>query len=149
LTPRTLQERKLDALAKLEIGSDLWIATSAPGGAPYLVPLSFAWNGELVTIATPRSMPTMQNLLVSRSARIALGDTRDVVMLDVVLDRVASVAETPVELRDRYAAQAGWSPSDAAGDYLYALLRPERIQVWREADELPGRTVMRRGSWAV
>jgi hypothetical protein len=27
------------------------------------------------------------------------------------------------------------------------VLRPLRIQAWREVDELPGRTLMRGGAW--
>jgi hypothetical protein len=27
------------------------------------------------------------------------------------------------------------------------VLRPERIQAWREADEIAGRTLMRDGAW--
>jgi len=29
------------------------------------------------------------------------------------------------------------------------LLRPDRVQAWREADEIAGRTIMRAGDWLV
>ena len=31
--------------------------------------------------------------------------------------------------------------------YVFVRLRPIRIQAWREADELAGRTIMRDGEW--
>jgi hypothetical protein len=30
---------------------------------------------------------------------------------------------------------------------VYVVLRPERIQAWRERNELSGRTLMRAGRW--
>ena len=32
---------------------DVWVATASTDGAPYLVPLSFDWDGEAVLLATP------------------------------------------------------------------------------------------------
>lgn len=48
----------------------------------------------------------------------------------------------------RTPAQADWDPRTSAG-YVYFVLRPERIQAWREADETVGRTLMRDGIWLV
>ncbi len=33
--------------------------------------------------------------------------------------------------------------------YLYFHIRPQRVQAWREVNELPGRELMRNGHWAV
>jgi hypothetical protein len=46
-----------------------------------------------------------------------------------------------------YRERTGWVPGSDGGDYVYILLRPVRIQVWREVDEIAGRTVMRDGTW--
>ena len=51
------------------------------------------------------------------------------------------------ELADLYAGQADWDPRSVAGDLEYLVVRPIRIQVWREANEIVGRTVMRAGAW--
>ena len=51
-------------------------------------------------------------------------------------------------LGEAYAAQADWDPRDSAG-YVFFVLRPVRVQAWREADELAGRTLMRDGAWLV
>ena len=47
-----------------------------------------------------------------------------------------------------YAAQADWDPRLSAG-YVFFVLRPVRVQAWREANEIAGRTLMRDGSWLV
>ena len=51
------------------------------------------------------------------------------------------------DLAERYAAQAEWDPRVAGAGYLFLVLRPERIQAWREANEIAGRTLMRAGTW--
>ena len=72
---------------------------------------------------------------------------RNVVMLDAVLDKSVDVADSGA-LGDAYAAQADWDPRGSQG-YLFLVLRPVRIQAWREVDEIPGRTLMRDGAWLV
>ena len=55
--------------------------------------------------------------------------------------------EMPPDLAAAYVAQAGWDPRTAGEGQVYLLLRPDRIQAWRESNELRGRTVMRSGEW--
>ena len=44
---RSAAQRKQDTLARLERDVDAWIATANEGsGTPYLVPLSFWWDGR-------------------------------------------------------------------------------------------------------
>jgi hypothetical protein len=52
------------------------------------------------------------------------------------------------ELGEAYAAQADWDPRTSSG-YVFLVLRPVRIQAWRESDEIAGRTLMRDGAWVV
>ncbi|HYF72806.1 MAG TPA: hypothetical protein VD864_08285 [Nocardioides sp.] len=68
-------------------------------------------------------------------------------MVDAVLERAVPTAEAGA-LGEAYAAQADWDPRGSAG-YVYLVLRPERVQAWREADEIAGRTLMRDGAWLV
>ncbi len=43
--PRTSEQRKHDALSRLEHDIDAWVSTAdAESGTPYLVPLSFLWT---------------------------------------------------------------------------------------------------------
>jgi hypothetical protein len=132
---------------------DVWVASAAvsDSGAAhaYLVPLSLAWIDERVVIALESDSRTARNLTAHGSGRLALGSTRDVVIIDAVLDQAISREDVPDALAVHYADQAEWDPRTERGHYVYLVLRPERIQAWREANELPGRTLMRAGAWLV
>lgn len=146
--PRDAATRKADTLrlwAQPEV--DVWVATASPEGDAHLVPLSLAWVGERFVLAVQESARTARELRASGRARLAVGPTRDVTMIDAVLEREVSVPEDP-DLGAAYAAQADWDPRRADG-YVFLVLRPERVQAWREADEIAGRTLMRHGSWLV
>jgi hypothetical protein len=143
---RDRAQRKTDTLAKLTAPeADVWVA-SAAADDPYLVPLSMAWLDERIVIALPASSRTARNITARGAARLALGPTRDVVMIDVRLDRVVQLSEEDT-LADGYAAQSDWDPREAGDDYVYMVLHPTRIQAWRESNELAGRTLMRNSEW--
>jgi hypothetical protein len=148
--PRPTAQRVADARALLRANhADVWVASASAGGSAHLVPLSFAWDGTDVIIALKEGSPTARNIVAAARARLGFGTTHDVVMVDAALVaqvRADDIADPRVE---RYAAQADWDPSrlDDRDEYVYLLLRPERIQVWRESNELAGRTVMRDGTW--
>jgi hypothetical protein len=140
--------RKADTLAKLqEVEADVWVATASPAGREYLVPLSYAWDGEHVILATEPGFVTARNISASGRARLGFGPTRDVVIVDAELAGSVETASAPAELADHYARQSGWDPRDEPAPYVYLLMRPVRIQAWREANELEGRTIMRDGVW--
>ena len=146
--PRDRVTRKTDTLAMLATPViDVWVATASPAGAPHLVPLSLAWADERVVIAVEGTSVTAANLTASGHARLAVGSTRDVVMIDARLERTVD-AEANEALGDAYAAQTDWDPREDAG-YVFYVLQPVRIQAWRESNELPGRTLMRDGRWLV
>ena len=125
---------------------DLWVASASPEGAPYLVPLSFDWDGEALLVATPRRSRTGRNLEATGRVRIGLGPTRDVTMIDADVE-VLEIAALPEDLADRFAARTGFDPRQLATPYRWFRIRPRRIQAWREADELAGRELMRDGRW--
>ncbi|MEV0174296.1 pyridoxamine 5'-phosphate oxidase family protein [Streptomyces sp. NPDC050803] len=146
---RPAKQRKLDTLHRLEHDEDVWVATAGPdGAAPYLVPLSFRWDGDTLLLATPAASPTGRNLKETGTARLGIGPTRDVVMIEG-----SAEAFTPAELSegeaDRFAAKTGFDPRELSTPYLYFRVRPQRIQAWREANELSGRELMRDGVWLV
>jgi hypothetical protein len=144
--PRTQQQRKQDALDRLERDIDAWVATADPGGGtPYLVPLSFLWDGEHILLATPSSSPTGRNLQAMGRVRLGIGPTRDLVLIEAT---VQAAGEIPDEVGDAFAAKTGFDPRQLAG-YLYFRLHPQRLQAWREANELEGRDLMRDGRWLV
>ena len=150
--PRTREQRRADTLAKLSTRAvDVWVATAGAdaGGhvTSYLVPLSLAWIDERVVLATEAGSVTARNILSQRHARLGLGPTRDVVMIDAELEQTYGLEEVAADLAQRYAMQADWDPRNSGAQMRFLVLRPQRIQAWREVNELPGRTLMRGGAW--
>ncbi len=146
--PRSKQQRKADTLARLSAPvADAWVATAGEDG-PYLVPFTLAWHEERLLLATSRTSPTVRNITAQGRARIGFGPTRDVVMIDALLEATLPAAEATAE-GSAYAAQNDWDPRTAGAAYVFLVLRPDRIQAWREENELPGRALMRNGTWLV
>lgn len=146
--PRSLEQRIADARVILsEVHTDVWVSSASADGRAHLVPLSFAWNGIDVFLAMEPDAVTTRNVLRGGRARLGFGRTRDVVMVDVALVESVAVPEASDEVADAYARQADWDPRVSGTQVVFVRLRPERIQVWRESDEIAGRTVMRDGAW--
>lgn len=146
---RPAKQRKQDTLHRLEHDEDVWVATAeVDGGVPYLVPLSFLWDGSTLLLATPANSPTGRNLQTTGRARLGVGPTRDVVMIEGTVDTLAP-AQLRQEEADRFAAKSGFDPRQITTPYLYFRVRPNRVQAWREANELDGRELMRDGEWLV
>jgi hypothetical protein len=149
MTPpaRTAQQRKADTLRRLENDVDTWLATADPAtGTPYLVPLSFLWNGTTVLISTPAASPTSRNLRATGRVRLGIGPTRDLVLIEGTVQAETAAAEIAAETGDAFAAKAGFDPRELSG-YAYFRIRPQRLQAWREANELAGRDLIRGGDW--
>ena len=147
--PRTRRQRKQDALRRLERDTDAWVATADAGsGTPYLVPLSFLWDGESLLVATPSASPTSRNLQATGKLRLGIGPTRDLVLIQATVQASVAAGEIPDEVGDAFAAKTGFDPRQLTG-YLYFRIHPQRLQAWREANELPGRDLMRDGQWVV
>ncbi|MFE7390586.1 pyridoxamine 5'-phosphate oxidase family protein [Streptomyces sp. NPDC057582] len=143
--PRGLEERLRDTRAKLESNVDLWVATPGSPGV-HLIPLSYLWEGTAFLISTPRASVTGRNLLADGQVRLGLGPTRDVVVVDGTAEPV-DIADLAPETADTFAAKTGFDPRELDEPYQYFLIRPRRIQAWREANELQGRDLMRDGRW--
>ena len=146
--PRAKEQRKADALERLAGDVDAWVATGGPGGTPYLVPLSFLWDGTTLLLATPTSSPTGRNLLATGRVRLGIGPTRDLVLVEGGVEATPA-AEVPAPVGDAFAAKTGFDPRALATPYTYFRVTPLTVQAWREADELAGRELMRDGRWVV
>ena len=145
---RTPEQRKQDTLERLAHDVDAWVATADPGsGSPYLVPLSFLWDGTTLLIATPASSPTSRNLQSTGKVRLGIGPTRDLVLIEGTVQPLA--AEISDAVGDAFAVKTGFDPRQLNTPYLYFRIHPQRIQAWREANELEGRELMRDGCWVV
>jgi hypothetical protein len=145
---RTAEQRKKDTLHRLEHDIDGWVSTTDGDGTPYLVPLSFLWDGATILLATPSTSPTGRNLRATGKVRLGLGTTRDVVLVEGTVDAVLphDLSEEEGEL---FAAKTEFDPRTLSRPYTWFRIHPRRVQAWREADELSGRDLMRDGEWLV
>jgi len=141
-TPRSAEQRKDDTLTRLASDVDAWIATADVAGNGYLLPLSFFWDGKGVIVATPHSSVTGRNLNRGGRVRVGVGELRDVTMID----GTAEVVEDE-RTKNAFAAKHGWDPRKERQDYAFFRIVPDRVQAWREVNELAGRTLMRNGDW--
>jgi Pyridoxamine 5'-phosphate oxidase len=146
--PRSHTRRRRDTEYRLIHDVDLWVASASPDGAPYLVPLSFDWDGEALLVATPRDSRTGRNLAATGLVRLGLGPTRDVTMIEGEV-QVLEIDALPRERGDHFAERTGFDPRTEAEPYRWFRISPRRMQAWREADELPDRELMRDGRWLV
>jgi len=108
--------------------------------------LSFDWDGASLLVATPTDSPTGRNLAATGVVRVALGDTRDVSMIDGDVE-VLEIDALTLEKGDRFATRTGFDPRALATPYRWFRITPRRIQAWREENELSGRELMRNGRW--
>ena len=119
----------------------------ADTGTPYLVPLSFLWDSTTLLIATPSASPTSRNLQATGRVRLGIGPTRDLVLIEGTA-RALATSDLSDELGDAFAAKTGFDPRRLT-DYRYFRIQPQRLQAWREANELTGRDLMRGGHWLI
>jgi hypothetical protein len=140
--PRARAQRRADTLALLHDEVDCWVASADEMGNAHLVPLSHYWDGESLVVATPRSSPTAKNLLRAGVARIGVGPTRDVVLVD---GRVTEGVDDATA--DAHSRHTGFDARAEPEDYVYLRVTPVEIRAWREAKELSGRLLMRNGAW--
>jgi hypothetical protein len=139
MEPRGREQRVRDTLTRLANDVDAWVATADPAtGAPYLVPLSFLWDGTTLLLATPATSPTGRNLVSTGRARIGVGTTRDVVMIEGTVEAYAAT-DIADDVAIAFAAKTGFDPRAEPVAYSFFRVRPLRVQAWREANELAGR----------
>ena len=122
--PRSRAERRRDTEHRLTHDIDVWVASASADGAPYLVPLSFDWDGEALLVATPTDSPTGRNLAATRAVRLALGHTRDVSMIEgdvevleidaLPQERVTGSLRAPASTRVRWPRRTAGSASPRA-----------------------------------
>jgi len=143
---RSLSQKKIDSLFHLEHDIDLWISSSSSKGDPYLVPLSFWWNGMSLFISTVLKNQTAQNIISTGKVRVALGHTRDVILItaSAILLEQSAIGECA----DAFTKKCGWDPREEKG-YRFFKLVPQKIEVWKELNEHADRLLMEDGKWLV
>lgn len=143
--PRSTEQRIRHVRYRLRNDIDAWFATASAHGVPHVIPLTFLWRRRRIFMATGENSVTVRNLSLRPQARLALGHTRDVVLIDGWATLIP-VGRLDPELRAAFAADTGW---DAGGDegYCFIEFEPEWIGAWREENEVANRDVMRKGNW--
>lgn len=144
--PRTLAQRLDDTRRRFETDVDVWVATADADGHPYLVPLSFRWDGTTFLLATHRNNPTARNLLAGGEVRLAFGATRDVVLVHGTVAVLEAAGLAPGEA-EAFAARTGFDPRAARPAYPWFRVTPVTVQAWREVNEIQGRDLMSDGRW--
>jgi hypothetical protein len=144
--PRARAQRRRDTEYRLPHDVDIWVASASEDGTPYLVPLSFDWDGDALLMATPTDSPTGRNLAASRTVRLGLGETRDVTMIEGDV-AVFEIDALPPDRADHFAARTGFDPRTLTTSYRWFRVSPLRIQAWREVNEIADRDLMRDGDW--
>lgn len=142
---RSRAQRRVDTVARLEDDRDIWVA-SADGGRAHLVPLSFAWDGARIILATPSDSPTARNAATNGSLRLGLGTTRDVTIFEVEVD-VVPCPTAGAALAELYSRRVGWDPREEEVEHSFLVTTPTTARAWRTVPELPGRAIMRAGQW--
>jgi hypothetical protein len=121
---RSRSRRKLDTLAKLRDQVDLWVASADETGRAHLIPMSYHWDDSTLTIATPRARRTGVNLLRAGWARVALGPTRDVVIIEG--PGGGDPIGTDVQREEAHARATGFDPRTLADEWIYLRITPAR-----------------------
>ncbi|MFI5707326.1 pyridoxamine 5'-phosphate oxidase family protein [Kribbella sp. NPDC051620] len=141
---RTPETRKSDTLRRLATDVDAWVATASADGTPYLMPLSFLWQDSTLLLSTARKNPTSLNLQATGQVHLALGETRDVILIWGTADLLDHL---PAPEAAAFAEKAGFDPRQS--NYPFFRVTPTRIQAWREVNEIPDRDLMLEGSWLI
>jgi hypothetical protein len=142
---RTTAERRADTLARLEGDADVWAATASED-LPHLVPLSLAWDGAQVIMATPAASPTARNAAASGHIRLGLGPSDDVTIIEAAV-QVVPCTGAPGPIARCYATRTGWDPREEDVLHVYLIAVPRTMQAWNSVAELTRRTIMRDGLW--
>jgi hypothetical protein len=142
---RSRVQRRADTVTRLETDVDIWVAT-AHGDQPHLIPLSFAWDGVRIILATPSGSPTARNAAVSGRIRLALGPPRDVTIFDAAT-AVVPCAAADADIANSFRRRVDWDPRDEEVEHSFLIATPTTARSWRSVPELTGRTLMREGQW--
>ena len=144
---RNPQQRCTDARARLEHNANVWLATASLEGTPHLIPLSLAWDGVHLLLATPTDSPTVNNALASGQVKATLDSADDVVLIDGSVE-VVDFDGADASMIATYVNRVGWNPADQDGAWSLLVVTPRTIRAWNGVGEIRGRTIMRGGRWS-
>ncbi|MEV3927522.1 pyridoxamine 5'-phosphate oxidase family protein [Actinomadura coerulea] len=112
--PRSLTERRAHARERLETGFQMWLATGSDGHGAHLIPVAYAWDGSALYTAAFAKSRTVANIKAHPQARIALGDTTDVIMIDTTASLI-DVPDIDADIAENYAKVSTAPPHPPGG----------------------------------
>lgn len=125
----------------------LWLGTTAPDGAPHLVPVWFTWDGSAFLVFSKPGAVKVRHIAAEPRVAIALGepdDDFDVQLVDAraeLLDRPTAELLPPALLA-KYGvemARIGLGADEYAATYSQAIrIVPTRFLPWRGRTWLSG-----------
>jgi hypothetical protein len=145
VTIRSTEQRVSDTLGLFDKEIDAWVASASDNGKAHLIPLSFHWTGTQFFMALPARSVTARNLDRAGWARIAIGPTRDVVIVEGKVEIVRPPLDDP--RWEQHAVGSGFDARAEDSSYKLLILTPKMVQAWRTPAELSGRQIMRDGEW--
>jgi hypothetical protein len=89
-----------------------------------------------LTVATPRASRTARNIVRAGWARVALGPSRDVVIIEGPVEAIP--IGTDARLEDAHAQATGFDPRTLAEEYIYLRITPHSIQAWAGVERARG-----------
>jgi hypothetical protein len=115
-------------------------------GVPHLIPLSLAWDGEHLLLATPTNSPTVGNATATGAVKATLDSADDVVLVDGAIE-VTDLAAADASRFDTSLQRVGWNPADQDGEWSLLVVTPKTVRAWNSVAEITGRTIMESGCW--
>lgn len=149
-TGRSKQQRKDDTLRLLDDEIFIWLATATNDSEAHLIPMTYYWDGQQLTMATVEGRKTVNNLRRTGRARGAIGSGHEVVIVEGTVS-FTSVSDIAPELA--HAVSARWTkPIDFKNlpGFIFLHVTPQLIQAYRPGFvEMKNRTLMRDGEWLI
>ncbi|MFD7970799.1 hypothetical protein [Streptomyces clavifer] len=90
------EQRRQDATDQFEQEHDAWVTTASADDLPRLAPLSFVRGRDTLLPAARRANPTAVDVTPSGQVRVALGHTRDVVLVEATAEIVEGRDRPPI-----------------------------------------------------
>lgn len=146
-TSRTPHQRQVDTLAVLQRQGSGWLATADTDATPHVIAVAALWTGDALVVTTRDGTPTARNLDAGGRARLILGTTDDVIMIDTTVSATQPSIGADPALVAAFVAATGWDPAEEGPDWRYFTLLPTRIQAYRGYGELGGHVLMQDGLW--
>ncbi len=120
------KQREIDERLKRE--RNIWLATTRRSGAPHLVPIWYAWDGEKAYFVTPRNTQKILNIKSMSQVAMSLEDGSNVVIMEgeaTEVDDGEEQARVAVLFKEKY----DWDDWEAE-DWVTMGVRPSKFLTW-------------------